>query len=106
MRPTTAAMKNVIELGILSRMRYARPADVLSNLLLTKEEKTKRLASWTSDASAVTSMPSLRAHFEPKWPIQLDEILRALSALDEEDPRQPPGSKPKRLQATDRVLVA
>ncbi|MCC8940624.1 hypothetical protein H8A99_30320 [Bradyrhizobium sp. Arg68] len=106
MRPTTAPIDNVIEFGVRSCGKYARPDDVLADCSLTKEEKRELLASWASDACAVTSKPSFRTPLGLKLPIEVDEILRALSRLDDKGPRHPPGGTPKRLQTTNRALAA
>ena len=83
---------------------YNHPRDVLEDDDLTLAEKRSILASWASDAAAVTSCPSLRAIPEQRQPVSIDDILKALSELDE-DP-QPPGGKPARLQSTSRISEA
>jgi hypothetical protein len=73
---------------------YDHPRDVLADEDLTLTEKRSILASWASDAAAVTSYPSLRAI--PGQP---------LSELDKGGPR-PPGGKPARRQSTSRISEA
>ena len=84
---------------------FAHPADVVSYPNLAAAEKRAILASWASDASAIASCPARRAPPGRKGPVTIDEILDALSAL-EDGPRHPPGGKPNRLRSTDRVLAA
>jgi hypothetical protein len=66
---------------------------------------TAILASWASDAAAVTSCPSLRAIPGTKNIVSIDDILKALSSLDH-SPRTPSGGKPARLKSTERVVMA
>lgn len=107
MRPTTAHTGDVIEFGVrLRNWQFEHPDGVLSDRSLTKQEKRELLASWASDAFAVPSRPALRAPAALKAPVTIDEILRALSDLDEQDPRHPPGGIPKRLRTIDRALAA
>jgi hypothetical protein len=83
---------------------YDHPRDVLAQEGLTKAEKRAILASWASDAAAVTSCPSLRASPGQRQPVTIDEILDALSSLDHR-PR-PPGGKPLRRRSVSRVPAA
>ena len=83
---------------------FDHPRDVLADATLSRAEKRAILASWASDAAAVTSCPSLRAIPGTKGVVSIDEILEALSSLD--SPRTPPGGKPARLRSTDRVGMA
>ena len=76
---------------------YDHPRDVLADEDLTLAEKRSILASWASDAAAVTSCPSLRAMPGQRQPVSIDDILEALSELDN-GPR-PPGGKPARRQS-------
>jgi hypothetical protein len=71
---------------------------------LSLSEKRAILASWTSDASAIASCPSLRAPEGLKAPVTIDEILEALCALDE-GLRRPPGGKPMRLRPVERAAA-
>ena len=84
---------------------YDHPRDVLADEDLTLTEKRSILASWASDAAAVTSYPSLRAMPGQRQPVSIDEILEALSELDKGGPR-PPGGKPARRQSTSRISEA
>jgi hypothetical protein len=84
---------------------FDHPRDVLADATLSRAEKRAILASWASDAAAVTSCPSLRAIPGTKSVVSIDEILEALSSLDH-SPRTPPGGKPARLKSTDRVAMA
>ncbi|EAQ34822.1 hypothetical protein NB311A_19667 [Nitrobacter sp. Nb-311A] len=83
---------------------YDHPRDVLADEELTLAEKRAILASWASDAAAVTSCPSLRAIPGQRQPVSIDDILEALSALNY-GPR-PPGGKPARRQSTSRISEA
>jgi hypothetical protein len=83
---------------------YDQPRDVLADDDLTLAEKRSILASWASDAAAVTSCPSLRAIPGQRQPVSIDDILEALSELDN-GPR-PPGGKPARRQSISRISEA
>ena len=74
---------------------FDHPRDVLADTTLSRAEKRAILASWASDAAAVTSCPSLRAIPGAKRTVSIDEILEALSSLDH-SPKNPPGGKPAR----------
>jgi hypothetical protein len=84
---------------------FEHPRDVLSDPTLSHAEKRAILASWASDAAAVTSCPALRAIPGAKRAVSIDEILEALSSLDH-SPRTPPGGKTVRLKSTDRTRAA
>ena len=84
---------------------FDHPRDVLADTTLSRAEKRAILASWASDAAAVTSCPSLRAIPGVKRTVSIDEILEALSSLDH-SPRNPPGGKPARLKSTARTPLA
>src|SRR3981189_1327260 len=84
---------------------FDHPRDVLADNTLSRAEKKAILASWASDAAAVTSCPSLRAVPGAKRAVSIDEILEALSSLDH-SPRNPPGGKPARLKSTARISLA
>jgi hypothetical protein len=83
---------------------YDHPRDVLADEELTLAEKRSILASWASDAAAITSYPSLRALPGQLQPVSIDDILEALSELDN-GPR-PPGGKPARRRSTSRISEA
>jgi hypothetical protein len=74
---------------------YGHPRDVLADDEVTIAEKRSILASWASDSAAVTSCPSLRAIPGQRQPVSIDDILEALSELDN-GPR-PPGGPARRL---------
>jgi hypothetical protein len=99
--------ENVYDLNAILHPRtvFDHPRDVLADATLSKAEKRVILASWASDAAAVNSCPSLRAIHETKNVVSIDDILEALSSLDQ-PPRTPPGGKPARLKSTDRVAMA
>jgi hypothetical protein len=84
---------------------FDHPRDVLADTTLSRAEKRAILASWASDAAAVTSCPSLRAIPGVKRTVSIDDILEALSNLDH-SPRDPPGGKPVRLKSTERTSLA
>ena len=107
MRPTTAFNDNVFDLNALLHPRtvFDHPKDVVAHPSLSIAEKRAILASWASDASAITSCPALRAPTGLKAPVTVDEILDALCDLDG-GPRNPPGGKPNRLRSTARALAA
>jgi len=90
MRPTTALNDNVVDLNAFLHPGtvFKHPRDVVSDPSLSLSKKRAILASWASDASAIASCPSLRAPEGLKAPVNIDEILEALCALDE-GPRNP-----------------
>ena len=105
MRPTTAHDMNVIDLDAILHpgTRFGHPHDVLNHPTLSIAEKRAILASWASDAAAISSCPALRSPAGLKAPVSIDDILEALRALDDQPP---PGGKPYRLRSTDRALAA
>ena len=107
MRPTTAFDDNVFDINALLHPGtvFDHPRDVVADASLSVSEKRAILASWSSDASAIASCPSLRAPASLKAPVTIDEILGALCELDG-GPRNPPGGKPNRLYSTSRALAA
>lgn len=107
MRPTTAFYDNVVVIQAILHPGTVleHPRDVVSHPDLTISEKRAILASWASDASAITSCPALRAPQGLKAPVTIDEILEALCELDGTPPHRP-GSKPYRLRSTERALAA
>jgi hypothetical protein len=84
---------------------FDHPRDVLSDTTLSRAEKRAILASWASDAAAVSSCPSLRAVPGSNTTVSIDDILEALSALDR-GPRHPPGGKPARQKSAERISLA
>ena len=59
------------------------PDDVMGNLQLTRAQKREILASWASDARAVHDLPALR-QLDNGAIVRVDDVLRALSALDDD----------------------
>jgi hypothetical protein len=105
MRPTTADC-DVLDHSLLHPgTRFDHPEDVVRQAGLTTAEKRAILASWASDASAMTSCPSLRSPAGLKNPVSIDEILGALCELDR-GLRRPSGRKPDRLFSTAQVGAA
>jgi hypothetical protein len=104
--PGRAIDDNVYDLNAILHPEsvYDHPRDVLADEELTVAEKRSILASWASDAAAITSYPSLRAIPGQRQPVSIDEILEALSGLDN-GPR-PPGGKPARRHSTSRISEA
>lgn len=84
---------------------FDHPRDVLADGTLSRAEKRAILASWASDAAAVTSCPALRAVPGAKQPVPIDDILEALSSLDR-GLRNPPGGKPARQKSAERISAA
>ena len=105
---TTPAYDNVFDFNALLHPGtvFDHPRDVVADPALSLSEKRAILASWASDASAIASCPSLRAPEGLKAPIHIDEILKALCALDGSGPRHPPGGKPMRLRSVERRAAA
>jgi len=104
---TTPAHDNVLDFDALLHPGtvFSHPRDVVADPKLSLAEKRAILASWASDASAIASCPALRAPVGLKAPIQIDQILEALQALDGDGPRNPPGGKPMRLHSAERRAV-
>src|ERR1700712_3668694 len=84
---------------------FDHPWDVLADATLSRAEKRAILASWASDAAAVTSCPALRAVPGTQQAVSIDDILEALSRLDH-FPRNPPGGKPARQKSAERISAA
>jgi hypothetical protein len=63
-------------------LAYTHPRDVVGDPDLTLNEKRAVLASWASDACAVEAAPALRSPPGAERPVQVDDILEALRALD------------------------
>jgi hypothetical protein len=99
--------ENVYDLNVILHPGsvFDHPRDVLADSKLSRAEKRAILASWASDAAAVTSCPTLRAVPGAKQAVSIDEILEALSSLDY-SPRNPPGGKPARLKSVERTSIA
>ena len=105
---TTPAHDNVFDLNALLHPGtvFDHPRDVVADPALSLAEKRAILASWASDASAIASCPALRAPNGLKAPVNIDDILQALCALDGSGPRHPPGGKPMRLRSAERRAAA
>jgi hypothetical protein len=84
---------------------FDHPRDVVADATLSLSEKRAILASWASDAAAVTSNPALRELAGTRRIVTIDEILEALSLLDHK-PSEPPGGKPMRQKSASRVALA
>jgi len=84
---------------------FDHPRDVVADATLSLSEKRAILASWASDAAAVTSNPALRELAGTSRIVTIDEILEALTMLDHKLPG-PPGGKPMRQKSTSRVALA
>ncbi|MBZ9799008.1 hypothetical protein [Mesorhizobium sp. ES1-4] len=63
--------------------------EALNHPTMTLEAKRALLASWASDAHAIEDAPSLR-RLDDGSVIDVDELLRALNALDGDEQRLPP----------------
>jgi hypothetical protein len=83
---------------------FDHPKDVLADASLSRPEKRAILASWASDAAAISSCPALRAVPGTKRVVSIDDILEALSSLDHH-PRHPPGGKTQRLRSVERAAA-
>jgi hypothetical protein len=87
-------------------MHYHRskPAQVLRNPTMSKDEKRALLASWASDANAIADAPSLR-RLEDGTVLNIDDILEALKALDASDKvRRPSQAWPVRRPKGRRLF--
>jgi hypothetical protein len=98
---------NVIDLSAILHPGsvYDHPRDVLADQTISSGEKRAILASWASDAAAVASNPALRELPGTYRTVTIDEVLEALSALDQ-GPKEPPGGKPARMKSAARVGLA
>ena len=105
MRPTTADCILDYRALLHPGTRFEHPEEVVRHAGLTTAEKRAILASWASDASAITSCPSLRSPAGLKNPVCIDEILEALCQLDSGS-RSPSGGKPDRSFSTAQAVAA
>src|ERR1700721_2404421 len=98
---------NVIDLNAILHPGsvYDHPRDVVADRTISIGEKRAILASWASDAAAVSSNPALRELPGSRRLVTIDDVLEALSALDTH-PKAPPGGKPARAKSAARVGVA
>ena len=77
---------------------FNSPREVLDDPDLTRQEKRAILSSWASDACAVDSAPGLRQAPGSKAAVTFDEIVEALTSLDD-DPSPPrPGGTSMRIR--------
>lgn len=108
MRLTTANEGNLIAFNAVAHRNtvFDHPRDVLSNPMLSTAEKRAILASWASDAAALATRPRMRAPRGLRAPVSVDEILKALCALDDGSGPQPPGGKPMRVRSAARLPAA
>lgn len=99
---------NVVDLNAILHPGsvYDHPRDVVGDAQLSIAEKRAILASWASDAAAVTSNPALREIPGSRRIVTVDEVLEALAALDGDPPRNPPGGRPNRLKSISRIAMA
>jgi len=99
--------QNIIDLNAILHPGsvYDHPRDVVNDSTLSMGEKRAILASWASDAASVASNPALRELPGSHRLVTIDEVLEALSALDN-GPKHPPGGKPARTQSVARVGIA
>ena len=72
---------------------FAHPDDLLNDPSLTEPEKRAILASWLSDARAVENAPALR-QLDSGAIVEVDALLHALKALDEDGRSHPGRSAP------------
>lgn len=63
--------------------RFSHPADVLKDPTLTSGQKRVILSAWASDAWAIPSAPAWRMPPGARRAVAIDDILNALSRLDE-----------------------
>ena len=61
---------------------FHQPSDVLHHPQLEPEVKRAILASWASDASAVTDRPALCRAPNGGSTVPIDEVMSALRSLD------------------------
>jgi hypothetical protein len=62
---------------------FEQPADIVSDLNLSLNEKRAILAAWASDACSVEAAPALRKRPAGRI-VEFDEIMDALRLLDQE----------------------
>lgn len=63
---------------------YEHPSFVVNDPDLTLNEKRAILASWASEACALAAAPDLRCTPGEKRPVQYDDVMDALRALDKQ----------------------
>jgi hypothetical protein len=67
---------------------FGHPDEVVNHPRMSKAEKRAILASWASDARAMSDCPALRK-LDDGAVIRIDDILYALCMLDEDDDPPP-----------------
>jgi|GEM_PF-2965968 len=102
--PTNRLDAKSIEQGLLP-YAPARPNDVLNDRSLTHAEKRAELASWASDARAPEDHPALRI-LDDGSVIFLEDVLKALRKLDDQDDDPPPAPAGMRASAGNDLLAA
>ena len=107
MRPTTAFDDNVFDINALLHPGtvFDHPREFLTHPSLSISEKRAILASWESDASAISSCPALRAPAGLLAPVTIDEILEALCELDGGPRRRIRGFAPVAAGSTAAVGI-
>ena len=85
-----------------SAKSFMHPDDVLSDVHLTQAEKREILASWASDIRTVPNMPALR-QLDNGAVVRIDDVLRALSSLNESEAAEQTVFNPFRSYAALRV---
>lgn len=73
---------SALERWLRPAVGFDHPTDVLKDPLLDHAEKRAILASWASDASAVTDEPQMRWLLGTPSPVRLSEIRDAIKRLD------------------------
>jgi hypothetical protein len=98
---------NVVDLNAILHPGsvYDHPRDVVADASLSLAEKRAILASWASDAAAVTSNPALREIPGSRRIVTVNEVLEAFTALDGGAPRNPPGGRPNRLKSISPLAM-
>lgn len=81
---------------------FSHPADVVRDPDLTLNEKRAILASWASDACAINSAPALRRVPDGGRPVDFDDVMDALRALDSQDASH--GDRYRRIVRRRRIF--
>jgi len=77
---------------------FGHPDDVLRHPTMSIAEKRALLASWASDARAIPGVPILR-QLDDGSVLMVDQILRALTALDDDQKNPGPDGANRLAQA-------
>lgn len=80
------------------------PDDMIRDLQLTRAQKREILASWASDARAVHDRPALR-QLDNGAIVRVDDVLRALSALDDDVRSAPHRIRPLSQRQRGRPIL-